>query len=520
MCDSSGGGLDPEREQERPTMRRVRFVAQNATRPFRSGWRYLIGETQGLVRDATFAGLGQGATILGVLGQITIISHVLGLEAFGTFALTVAFVHLVSRFFDLNAEYMLIAFGAAKIRRSEKAASGVIQFSAIADAVSGLVGFAAVAMLASFAGEHLAGSQGPELFLLFGLTLLVSTVDGTSASTLQLFGRFGLIAGYQVFGEVSRLIAIGVGLLISESLVAVVVALVVHDAVMAVVGAAAALAVFKRTTGQSLLRPALSTVRADFRAMLKMLVHTNVVAYARLAETHIPTLLVGSFHGALEAGVFRVGMAPAAALGKVRASASSAATPRFARLLNSDNPDPHRRLGGDPDRASGADPSGHRRRGGDGRIRGSRLRRARSGGQREPVLEQQPLVRSSGRKDRVEALRRQCRRRDPGSRLLRRQMGCHRSGGRPAHLRHPDQRHAHTCCLAPDVSGASWIKRRSRRAPLRRSRPTGRSRVTRTPRSATRQDISPTRRGKSPESDRSWIATWTIALIHDLCEFA
>ena len=325
-------------------MRRVRFVAQYTTRPFRSGWRYLIGETQGLVRDATFAGLGQGATILGVLGQITIISHVLGLEAFGTFALTVAFVHLVSRFFDLNAEYMLIAFGAAKIRRSEKAAAGVIQFSAIADAVSGLVGFAAVAMLASFAGEHLAGSEGPELFLLFGLTLLVSTVDGTSASTLQLFGRFGLIAGYQVFGEVSRLIAIGVGLLISESLVAVVVALVVHDAVMAVIGAAAALAVFKRTTGQSLLRPALSTVRADFRAMLKMLVHTNVVAYARLVETHIPTLLVGSFHGALEAGVFRVGMAPAAALGKVRASASSAATPRFARLLNSDNPDPLRRL--------------------------------------------------------------------------------------------------------------------------------------------------------------------------------
>ena len=325
-------------------MRRVRSLAQSATRPFTSGWRHLIGETQGLVRDAFFAGIGQGASILGVLGQITIISHVLGLEAFGTFALTVAFVHLVSRFFDLNAEYMLIAFGAARIRGSEKAAAGVIQFSFIADAVSGLVGFAAVAMLASFAGSHLAGSQGPELFLIFALTLLVSTVDGTSASTLQLFGRFGLIAGYQVFGEVSRLVAIGVGLLFSESLIAVVLALVVHDAVMAVIGAGMALAVFKRTTGHGLLRPALSTVRADFGAMLRMLVHTNVVAYARLVETQIPTLLVGSFQGALAAGAFRVGMAPAAALGKVKASASTAATPRFARLLNSGHLDLLRRL--------------------------------------------------------------------------------------------------------------------------------------------------------------------------------
>ena len=319
----------------RPNVGPMRSVARTASRPLTSVWRSLIGETRGLVRDTTFAGLGQGATILGAIGQIMIISHVLGLEAFGTFALTVAFVHLVSRFFDLNAEYMLIAFGAAKLRRSKKAAAGVIQFGAIADAASGVVGFVAVAILASSAGERLAGSQGPELFLLFGVTLLVSTLDGTSASTLQLFGRFGLIAGYQVVGEVSRLIAIGVGLLISESLIAVVGALVVHDAVMAVIGAAMALTVFRRTTGLSLLRPALSTVKADVREMLKMLVHTNVVAYARLAETHLPTLLVGSFHGPLQAGLFKVGMAPAGALGKVKASASSAATPRLARLVNS-----------------------------------------------------------------------------------------------------------------------------------------------------------------------------------------
>src|SRR5207245_688014 len=68
-------------------------------------------ETRHFVRDAVLMGAGNGATILGMIGQVALISHVLGLSAYGTFAVKIAFVALVSRFMDLNAEQMAIVFG-------------------------------------------------------------------------------------------------------------------------------------------------------------------------------------------------------------------------------------------------------------------------------------------------------------------------------------------------------------------------------------------------------------------------
>jgi PST family polysaccharide transporter/O-antigen flippase len=63
-----------------------------------------------------------------------------------------------------------------------------------------------------------------------------------------------------------------------------------------------------------------------------MVFHTNLVSYARLAQVQLPTLLVGALSGVTQAGLFKVGTAAGAIIGRLADPAYGALLPRLARL--------------------------------------------------------------------------------------------------------------------------------------------------------------------------------------------
>jgi O-antigen/teichoic acid export membrane protein len=63
-----------------------------------------------------------------------------------------------------------------------------------------------------------------------------------------------------------------------------------------------------------------------------MVLHTNVVSYARIAQTQLPTLLVGALGTATAVGIYKVGTAAAAIVARVSDPAYAAVLPRLARL--------------------------------------------------------------------------------------------------------------------------------------------------------------------------------------------
>jgi O-antigen/teichoic acid export membrane protein len=294
----------------------------------------LSPETRGLAKDSFVLSIGSVVTMAGYLTQIVLVTHVLGLEQYGVLALAVAFVALVNGFFDVQVGDTAIAFASPELDRNPKRAAGVIQTAYLAELLTGVVAFAVVAALAPFFGSSLAGSQGPLLFFLTGLTLLGSTAETTSIAVLRLFGRFGSILRVIIVREVLRVGAVAVALATVGTLASVAVALVALETVAGLLFLLAAGSAFSAGSGRSLRRRSLAEARDARRPMIGMMFHTNIVTYAKLVQGQAPTLLLGAMRTPLDAGVFRLGMAVASAVAKPADPAWAAVMPRLSKLMS------------------------------------------------------------------------------------------------------------------------------------------------------------------------------------------
>jgi O-antigen/teichoic acid export membrane protein len=302
------------------------------------------GELKGFAGDSMYVGFWQAAIALADLAQIALITGTLGLHDYGRLALTMGFVVLVGQFFDVRVGAAATTFGARMLRTDSRRAAGIVQMSYLIDLSTGVVGFVVVAALAPVVGPGLIGHGGTTLILLYALTLLVSTVDESAITVLRLLDRFRLIATYTIPIEVVRIGLVAGALAAFHSLPAVLIALVVYQALTGLINVIAATSVFRRATGERVTKPALELVRDQRRGMLRMIFHTNVVSYARIAQVQLPTLVVGTIAGATEVGLYKVGMAAAAAVGRIADPAYVALLPRLSRLWAAGRREDVRRL--------------------------------------------------------------------------------------------------------------------------------------------------------------------------------
>jgi O-antigen/teichoic acid export membrane protein len=292
------------------------------------------GELGGLAADSLYVAVWQGATSLADLVQIALIAHVLGLDQYGRFAVVVAFAMLVGQFFDVRVGVAATTLGATELRRDARRAAGIFQLSYLIDTVTGLLGFAVVVALSFVVGPGLVGGNGSLLIVLFATAALAATVEDSSMAVLRLLDRYRLVAMYTVGLEAARVGLVAGALLISDGLVPVILALLAQKMLVTVVQVATAATSFRAAMGRSLFREsALDAVTDTRRQMLTTVLPTNGVSYARLAQTQLPTVLLGAISGTMQAGLYRIGMAAAAAVGRLADPAYAALLPRLSRLF-------------------------------------------------------------------------------------------------------------------------------------------------------------------------------------------
>lgn len=291
------------------------------------------GQFGGFASDSFYVGSWQASIALADLLQIALLTRAFGLVGYGQLALVIASVSLASGFFDVRMTTATTAFAAPKMSSDLRSAAGIFQFSYLVDGLAGLLGFAVVLVLAPFVGPHLAATHGSELMILFGITLLVGTVDDTSITILRLVDRFRLAAMCGVLSEALRVLFVWMALFWSRDLRVVLGALLFYSMLRGSINLLAATRTFRRVSlGSRLSRLALREVREERRAMLSMIMHTNIAAYARLATTQLPTVLIGFISGAVQVGTYKVGMASASMVGRLGDPAMSAIFPRAAKL--------------------------------------------------------------------------------------------------------------------------------------------------------------------------------------------
>lgn len=298
----------------------------------RTGLTRISSETRGFFRDSAVLSVGSAVSMAGYFVQVVLLTHLLSLDAYGQFALTVSFVALVGGFFDVQIGVMPIAFAAEHIDRRPVVAAGIFQFGYLTEFLLGVTAFVVVALLSPFAGPRLAGDQGTLLFVLYGLTLVAAVGKTTSTALLQLFNQFGTILRLVILREVVRVAILAVVLIGIGTLVSAILALVLLEAFVAAVAALAATRAFTARCGRTLWAPALTETRHLRRPMVGMLFHTNLVTYAKLIPSQIPTLLLGAMRSPVEVGGFKVATAIAAAAVKLVDPAWAAVLPRLSRL--------------------------------------------------------------------------------------------------------------------------------------------------------------------------------------------
>jgi O-antigen/teichoic acid export membrane protein len=305
----------------------------------------LTPETRGLARDSSLLSIVSVTTVIGYMVQVALISRVLGLREYGIFALAVAFVEIVSRFFDVQLADTAISFAAEPWTRGDAhETAGVFQFSYLVDLLTGVGAFFVVAALAFPVGSHFAGDRGPLLFLLYGLTLLGATVETTSFALLRVLNRLGVIIRLTLAREMMRIGAIAFVVIVFRSLTSVALSLVFLEASFGAAGLFLAARAFRTSSGLSLTKLELSNVRELRKPMVRMIIHTNFIAYAKMVSAQGPTLLLGLFRTPIEVGAYKVAAAIAAAVGKPGDPAWAAVMPRFSRLWTEAKTEDIRRL--------------------------------------------------------------------------------------------------------------------------------------------------------------------------------
>lgn len=293
----------------------------------------LSPDVRGFAKDTGMLSVAQGLGTVGLVVQVALITRSLGVSGYGTFALVVSVVGLVSRFFDVQVGQATVAFGADRVKSDAKALRGILQFGYLVDFATGVVGFAVIALISPFVGPSLIGDDGTILMLVYGATLLASTVDNTSIYTLMLLDRYGVIVVYHFVRETLRVAALAIALVFFDDLVSVVVALLVQDAVLAVLGVLCASRAFSRLAPDlPLRRPALESVRELRRPMLNMIFHTNFISYARIVQTQVPALVLGVLKAPYDVGLFKIGTSAAQVVARAADPAWSAVLPRLSRL--------------------------------------------------------------------------------------------------------------------------------------------------------------------------------------------
>jgi O-antigen/teichoic acid export membrane protein len=300
----------------------------------RHGLRSRVGEeARGLAADSGYVAIWQGAISVADLVQIILITHALGLAGYGRFALVVAFVTAVSRFFDVRVGTAATIFGARRLRRGVQSTAEIFRLSYLIDALTGVVALVVVAAAAPLVAPHLIGSDGTTMALLYALALFAVTLEDSSIAILRLFDRFRVIAGGTIALEGLRVGLVLAALAVHESLTAVFIALLLYKIVTGVAQLVAATIVFRRAGGGFPFgRVSLRSAGDDGRQMIRMVFHTNVVSYARLAQVQLPTILLGAISSVTQVGAYKVGMAAASMLGKVADFAYVALVPRLSRL--------------------------------------------------------------------------------------------------------------------------------------------------------------------------------------------
>lgn len=277
---------------------------------------------------------GRGLSGLISLAYLAFAARALGPRRFGEFSLVLSFAGALAAFATFQTSQAVIRFGSVHLAtgRADRVAR-LVGAMALLDAITGMLGAAAVFAVAPLAGHFLGWTASDQsAAAVFSAVLMISSGSAPSGM-LRLHNRFDLLAAAETVGPALRLIGASALWLSGGGVHAFLVAWAVAVAGEAVASwSAALLAGRPRPTANV---HSLGRVPAENPGVVAFLVHNNLMNSLAPVWAHAGVLAVGTAVGSTQAGGYRLAAKLAGAMGKPVESIARALFPEVARLAAS-----------------------------------------------------------------------------------------------------------------------------------------------------------------------------------------
>lgn len=272
-----------------------------------------------------------GFSAVASLFYVALAARTLAPPGFGSFALVMTYGELVTNLAQFQSWKALTSFGAAHLRRRNRARLGrLFGYTAFLDFLSGIAGALIGGLGVLLVGPWLHWQQSQEIAGIWFTTALLLTSSTTPAGILRLFSRFDLQVYSETIAQLTRLGGCVAGWAIGAGIDWFLGVWALAALLQLVVQWAAVLALGHRF---SFGRRAFSLTAHENRGLWPFMLKTNVSSTLSLFWMQCGTLVVGMRAGPIDAGGFRLAHRFSLAMLKPVEIAAKAVFPELAQLV-------------------------------------------------------------------------------------------------------------------------------------------------------------------------------------------
>lgn len=266
---------------------------------------------QRVVRNSGY--LFTGSTFSAALSMLQSIlaARLLGVEVFGVLGTITVFASVVNRLTSFRMGELVVNYvGEFSAQGEPRKAAAAFKAAALAEAVSSLLAYALVVLLAPLGARYLAHDVSyTGLFSIYGVMLLAHLVAESAGGLLQHFDRFRFQAAVQVAQSVLTLLLIILASLAKAGLEAVVLAYLAGKVMWALIISVGAWLEAGRRWGPGWWRAPLASISGQAGKMARFGISTNLTGTLTLVTRDSEVLWLGALSSPLQVGYYKVTLA-------------------------------------------------------------------------------------------------------------------------------------------------------------------------------------------------------------------
>ncbi len=279
-------------------------------------------------------GGGIGGSIFAML-EVVLLTRFLGLEMFGLFSLVAAYVKIVKETLDFKVKEAVVRYVGRHWERKEKEKTvSFIKLFYLIDFFMGVVSFFVAVLLAEIANSLFIKSENAfELIFIYSFSLLVSTVNTTSKSILEVFNKFANVALVDTFAVAVRVVLVAVFLVAGFGIKGVLLGYVAAAFMSFVAFQIVVNRALEKRGVRGWPRASFTTVSGEIRNVMMFILSSTATAFfGKVLNREFPILLLGHYFTSEIAGLYKTATSFTKVIGSLSTPADRVIYPALVSL--------------------------------------------------------------------------------------------------------------------------------------------------------------------------------------------